>query len=335
MTEQPTYEELERRVQELESIESELKHLKKEVRESENLFKSLYEKAPLGYQSLDENGHFIVVNHAWLDTLGYTQEEVIGKSFADFLHPDWRDHFKENFPRFKAIGEILGVEFEMVKKSGDLILVSFTGKISRNKQGDFQQTHCIFHDITERRPVENLLTFLAHSNVNPASGDFFQLLARYISETLDMGFVCIDRLDGDNLTAHTVAVYSSGKFEDNVSYALKDTPCGEVVGKHVCCFPASIKNLFPSDEVLQQMEAESYIGVTLWSNDGRPIGLIAVIGAQPIKNQAQAELILRLVAVRASGELERKQAEESLLESEKQISSIFRSAPIGIGSVVN
>jgi PAS domain S-box-containing protein len=335
MKEQPTYEELERRVQELESIESELKHLKKEVRESENLFKSLYEKAPLGYQSLDENGHFIVVNHAWLDTLGYTQEEVVGKSFAAFLHPDWRDHFKENFPKFKAIGEILGVEFEMVKKNGDPILVSFTGKISRDEKGNFQQTHCIFNDITEHKQVENLLAFLAQSNVNPASGDFFQLLARYISETLGMGFVCIDRLDGDNLTAHTVAVYSDGKFEDNVSYALKDTPCGEVVGKHVCCFPTSIKNLFPSDVVLQQMEAESYIGVTLWSNDGRPIGLIAVIGAQPIKNRAQAELILRLVAVRASGELERKQAEESLLESEKQISSIFRSAPIGIGSVVN
>jgi PAS domain S-box-containing protein len=48
----------------------------------------LYEKAPLGYQSLDENGHFIVVNQTWLDTLGYTREEVIGKSFADFLHPE-------------------------------------------------------------------------------------------------------------------------------------------------------------------------------------------------------------------------------------------------------
>ncbi len=32
---------------------------------------------------------------------------------------------------------------------------------------------------------------------------------------------------------------------------------------------------------------------------------------------------------------ERKQAEEALLESEKQISSIFRSAPVGIGSVVD
>lgn len=154
---QPTYEELERRVQELEKIVSEHKYSKEELREDENLFKRLYEKAPLGYQSLNENGHFMVVNKTWLETLGYAEEEVIGKSFADFLHPDWRDHFKENFPRFKAIGEILGVEFEMVKKNGDLILVSFTGKIGRDEKGNFQQTHCIFHDITERKQAETTL----------------------------------------------------------------------------------------------------------------------------------------------------------------------------------
>jgi len=157
MKENPTYEELEKRVQELEKIESEYKYSKEALRENESLFKKLYEKAPLGYQSLDENGHFIVVNQTWLDTLGYKREEVLGKPFADFLHPDWRDHFMENFPRFKSIGEILGVEFEMVKKNGNLILVSFTGKISRDERGNFQQTHCIFHDITERKRAEELL----------------------------------------------------------------------------------------------------------------------------------------------------------------------------------
>ncbi|EMS79789.1 PAS domain S-box protein [Desulfotignum phosphitoxidans] len=157
MTVKPTYEELEQRIQELEKIESEHAYFKKALQENEGLFRMLYEKAPLGYQSLDENGRFIVVNQTWLDTLGYDREDVIGKSFADFLHPDWRDHFKENFPRFKSIGEILGVEFEMVKKDGTLILVSFTGKITRDKTGNFQQTHCIFHDITDRKRVEEAL----------------------------------------------------------------------------------------------------------------------------------------------------------------------------------
>jgi PAS domain-containing protein len=73
MTVKPTYEELEKRVQELEKIESEHKYSKEALRENENLFKMLYEKAPLGYQSLDENGRFLVVNQTWLETLGYTK----------------------------------------------------------------------------------------------------------------------------------------------------------------------------------------------------------------------------------------------------------------------
>ncbi len=113
-----------------------------------------YELAPLGYQSLDENGCFLSVNQAWIDALGYTREDVLGRNFAEFLHPDWQEHFRENFPRFKAVGEILGVEFEMVRKDGTLLTVSFHGKIGRDSHGAFQQTHCIFQDITAVRQME-------------------------------------------------------------------------------------------------------------------------------------------------------------------------------------
>ena len=157
MAKKPTYEELEQKVKELDQEAVKRKQAEKALRESEERFRVLYERAPLGYQSLDEHGHFLEVNQAWLDTLGYSREEVIGKSFGDFLHPDWVDHFKQNFPRFKAIGEILGVEFEMVKKDGSLIMVDFNGKIGRDEKGDFKQTHCILHDITAQKRSEEAL----------------------------------------------------------------------------------------------------------------------------------------------------------------------------------
>ncbi len=157
MAGKPTYEELEQRVQELEKDAVENQRIKKTLQEREARFRLLYERAPLGYQSLDCNGNFIEVNQAWLETLGYTREEVIGKNFGDFLHPDWVDHFKNNFPRFKAIGEILGVEFEMEKKDGSHILVSFNGKIGHDEKGEFKQTHCILHNITEQKLAEEKL----------------------------------------------------------------------------------------------------------------------------------------------------------------------------------
>jgi PAS domain S-box-containing protein len=141
---------------------SEIKRAKNALIDSEGKFRTLFENAPLSYQSLDKNGNFIEVNDTWLNVLGYKRHEIIGKNFSEFLHPDWKDHFRENFPRFKAVGEVLGVEFEIVKKDGDLILVSFHGKIGKDKYENFKQTHCIFQDITERKKTDTRLQKYSH-----------------------------------------------------------------------------------------------------------------------------------------------------------------------------
>ena len=152
-----TYEELEQRVMELEEKSKYDNQLEKYFLESEEKFRLFYEEAPLGYQSLDIDGRLLEVNKAWLDTFGYTKEEVIGKSFGNFLLPQWQRHFKKNFPRFKTIGEVLGVEFGMVKKDGTTITVRFNGRISRNVDGSFRQTRCILQDITEQKLAQEVL----------------------------------------------------------------------------------------------------------------------------------------------------------------------------------
>jgi hypothetical protein len=53
-------------------------------------------------------------------TVLYKPEDLIGTNFSELLHPDWAEHFRQNFPCFKAIGEVLGVEFHMKKKTGSL-----------------------------------------------------------------------------------------------------------------------------------------------------------------------------------------------------------------------
>ena len=81
-----------------------------------------------------------------------------------------------------------------------------------------------------------------------------------------------------------------------------------MVGKTICSFPKDVRHLFPRDTVLQEMMAESYVGTTLWGSRGKPIGLIAVIGRQPRADLDLAEAILKVVAIRAAGELERSRA---------------------------
>jgi PAS domain S-box-containing protein len=126
----------------------------KRVKESEERFRLLYENVPLPYQSLNEDGCFLEVNQTWLDVLGYSREEIIGKWFGDFLAPGYPDRFKVNFPKFKSAGEIHWVELDMVKKDGSTVSVAFDGQIGRDHWGHFKQTHCILHDITELKEAQ-------------------------------------------------------------------------------------------------------------------------------------------------------------------------------------
>ncbi|NQT15196.1 MAG: PAS domain S-box protein, partial [Planctomycetes bacterium] len=129
----------------------------RKLQESEERFRSLFENAPLGHQSLDANGDFVEVNEAWCELLGYTKGEVLGRNFSEFIHPDFREKFKENFPKFESMGYVLGIEFEMVKKDGSEIVVAFDGQIDRRGDGSFKQTHCVLSDVTERKRAEDAL----------------------------------------------------------------------------------------------------------------------------------------------------------------------------------
>lgn len=127
------------------------------LRESERRFKLLYENAPLSYQSLDPEARLIDVNPTWLETLGYQREEVIGRSFADFMTPESAALIQARFANFVSKGEIHNYQFEMVKKDGTPILVSYDGKIGYDELGKFQRTHCIFTDITQSTKAEEAL----------------------------------------------------------------------------------------------------------------------------------------------------------------------------------
>ncbi len=171
--------------------------------------------------------------------------------------------------------------------------------------------------------AEAVQTFLAETSSGPSDEPFFNALARYLAQSLGMDFCCIDRLEGDGLNARTVAVWCDGRFEDNTRYALKDTPCGDVVEQTVCCFPASVSRFYPRDQVLQDLRAESYVGTTVRDHVGRPIGLIAVIGRNRLADPSLAQATLKMAAVRAAGEMERQDAESALRLSEERYRSLF------------
>lgn len=132
------------------------KQIETKLRQSEERFQMLFDKAPLGYQSLDIEGNFLEVNQKWLDIFEYQKEEVIGTWFGDYLAPEYREAFRKRFPIFKAQGYIHS-EFEMLRKTGEKMFIAFDGKIGYAQDGAFKQTHCILKDITIEKELSRSL----------------------------------------------------------------------------------------------------------------------------------------------------------------------------------
>jgi signal transduction histidine kinase/CheY-like chemotaxis protein/PAS domain-containing protein len=273
----------------------------------------LYDFAPTGYFTLSRQARIMQINLMGAKMLGKNRSQLIEKSFTLFVPESSKApflHFLETIfqNKTKTVGELPLLTEEYQPR-----YLYLTGIL--NEEGD--QCYVTATDITERKMLEETQAFLLHISNPGSSINFFESIAKYLSQSLDMEYVCIDKLDADGLTAQTIAVYHDGTFDTNLSYSLKETPCGEVVDKTICCFPSEVCQLFPNDAALSELKAVSYIGTTLTSFDGHPIGLIAVIGRNPLKKQEFAESLLKLVALRAAGELERNLVEQELVTAKE------------------
>ncbi|MGE5499117.1 MAG: PAS domain-containing protein [Syntrophothermus sp.] len=304
-----------------------------ELKQSGQMFHDIAKNVPgVIYQfrvKPDGSNYFSYVSEKAPELFGYDTDTSSPEwNLGAQIPPEDKSRFMASIAR--SIAEKSEWEYEGRLISNSEGVKWFLGKSVPMQIGDELVFNGIMFDITEKKLFEDTMRFLAES----VSGlhkqeEFFRSLARYLALTLDMDYVCIDRLE-EGQKAVTLAIYHDGEFEDNVEYTLKDTPCGDVVGKNICIFPKDVKGLFPNDAVLQEMKAESYLGTTLWSPEGKPIGLIAVIGRKQFEKTKSAEQILQLVSVRASEELMRQEAEELLRINEEQLQFAIKGGNLGL-----
>lgn len=289
---------LRQRISELERSESRRRKLEEKLRESEERFRNLYEKAPLPYQSLDEDGRLLRVNQTWLDTLGYRREDILGRNFSELLHPDRVAHFAENFPKFKASGEIWGIEFEMVKKDGSTILVSFNGKISRDSQERFAQTHCIFYDITELKKTQKALQ---------ESEEYF----RAITENATDIVLVVDKKGAITYASPSVEHILGYQQEEMVGKISLDLIVSEDLPRAVHDFGKAIRTegvLIPN-------------GFRVRHKDGSE-RVLEGVGRNLFDNPAVAGFIMNVRDVTDS-----RKAEEALRESEERFRTLIELTP--------
>ncbi len=135
----------------------ELKKLEKAyaaLDESEKRFRLLYQDVPIGFHSLDREGRILKVNRLWCQSLGYSQEEVVGKTFLDFVAPVSRDRFQHAFEEILQHGLTnLETEMELRHANGSTILAAVNGRVVEHPEPGGPFCYCIIQNVTEQRSL--------------------------------------------------------------------------------------------------------------------------------------------------------------------------------------
>jgi PAS domain S-box-containing protein len=125
----------------------------------------LYDNAPIGYHSLDENGAILLINKTHADWLGYSRDEIIGRPFTDFLTPSGIEVFREQFVLFKERGSIRDVEFDLLCKNERVIPVLVSATAIYDENGEYVMSRSTVFDNTEQKEVDEVMR---HANLELA-----------------------------------------------------------------------------------------------------------------------------------------------------------------------
>jgi diguanylate cyclase (GGDEF)-like protein/PAS domain S-box-containing protein len=121
-----------------------------------------FEHTPIGAGVLDLDGNWLLVNRALCEITGYTNAELIGRPFAEIVHPEDADNDSEQREALLA-GEIPAFRvdkrlFDAAGEAGSTIL-----SLSLVREHDGTPLHYVaqLQDVSERKRLEDNLRALA------------------------------------------------------------------------------------------------------------------------------------------------------------------------------
>jgi PAS domain S-box-containing protein len=130
------------------------KQAEEALRKGEEVFRELYDNAPVGYFEYDAQGCILSVNRTELEMLGYTLEEMIGQ-------PVWKFIVEEDIARNLILGKLAGtvppsrdLERTYRRKDGTTFPALVQDRLLRDADGSIKGLRATVQDITERKQIE-------------------------------------------------------------------------------------------------------------------------------------------------------------------------------------
>lgn len=125
----------------------------KTLQKSEAKYRQLVETAYEGIWMLDRHGTIVYVNDRVKDMLGFSREEMLGKSAEDFI---FFDEVEDHREKMQARSRGISGRFErrLLKKDGSILWVLISSNPLYNDLGEFDGNISMHTDITEQKVAE-------------------------------------------------------------------------------------------------------------------------------------------------------------------------------------
>ena len=134
---------------------TERKRLEEALEKNEREYRTVFSNAALGIDLVDREGRFIQVNQPLAEMLGYSQEELVGRTFLEFTHPeDVEPSQASHEDLVQGKYQSYQLQKRYVKKDGTLLWVEVTISALYNECGEYEVTVGVIADITERKRAE-------------------------------------------------------------------------------------------------------------------------------------------------------------------------------------
>ena len=172
--------------------------------------------------------------------------------------------------------------------------------------------------------VSFMLHHITEGTVQFIGNEFFRQLAQHLADALHVRYCFVTECTDDSQTNLRALAFWDGRgFAQNVAYGVRGTPCEKVIDGNICSYPERIQQLFPEDEGLVTLGAESYAGVPLPNSQGKVLGHLAVMDNRPRVFGENELRVLRIFAHRAGIELERVRAERMISSLNAELTALL------------
>jgi PAS domain S-box-containing protein len=140
---------------------------KDKLKISETLFQATFEQAAVGIAHVAPNGYFLRINKKFCEIVGYTDGEMLARTFQDITHPDDLD-VDLDYAQQVLNGEIdtYSMDKRYYHKNGSIVWVNLTVSLVLDVAGEPDYFVSVIQDISDGKRAEEALRknrdFLEH-----------------------------------------------------------------------------------------------------------------------------------------------------------------------------